>query len=109
MKLTELRELLDAETIQGESSNSDIACAYTSDLLSDVLAHASPGCALITIQAHRNAVAVASVVGAAAIVICNSRPIPDDMAEAAKNEGIALFRTSENQFEVSGRIWSALH
>jgi len=53
-------------------------------------------------------VAVAGLVGAPAIVLCNDRPIPDDMVEAAREEGIALFSTLLSQFEVSGRLWKAL-
>jgi hypothetical protein len=34
--------------------------------------------------------------------------MPDDMLEAAKDEGIAVIRTKENQFTVSGKIWEIL-
>jgi hypothetical protein len=53
-------------------------------------------------------VAVASHVGLAAIVVCNSRPLPDDMIASARAEGVALFRTPETAFEVSGRLWAGL-
>jgi hypothetical protein len=52
---------------------------------------------------------VASLVGLAAIVVCNSRPLPEDMIEAAKAEGVAVLRTPSSAFEVSGRLWAALH
>lgn len=86
----------------------EVTCGYTSDLLSDVMANASPACALITIQAHRNTVAVASLIGISAIVICNAREVPDEMSGAARDEGIAVLRCAETQFEVSGRLWTAL-
>lgn len=85
-----------------------ISGGYTSDLLSDVMANAKSGDALITIQAHRNTVAVASLVGIAAVVICNAREIPPEMAQAARDEGIGIASTSASQFEVSGLLWSAL-
>jgi len=53
-------------------------------------------------------VAVASLVGLAAIVICNDRPIPPDMVEAAAAEGVAIFLTKSSQFEVSGLLWPEL-
>jgi len=31
------------------------------------------------------------------------------MLEAAKDEGIAVIRTKENQFTVSGKIWEMLN
>lgn len=41
---------------------------YTSDLLSDVMAHIKEDDALITIQAHKNTIAVASLTGASAVI-----------------------------------------
>ncbi len=83
---------------------SDVSGGYTSDLLSDVMAHARQGDVLITIQSHKNTVAVASLAGISAIILCNSRPVPDDMVEAARQEDINLFRTPNNQFDTSCRI-----
>jgi hypothetical protein len=72
------------------------------------MAHAEEDCAFITIQAHKNTVAVASLVGARAIVICNNRPVQDDMVEAAAAEKVAIFRTSDNQFVTSCKIHALL-
>ena len=105
MKITEIAAALGAEVCQSEFDDTEVNGAYTSDLLSDVMAHAKDGGALITIQAHKNTVAVAALVNISVIVICNSRPLTDDMLEAAKDEGIAIIRTKENQFTVSGKLW----
>jgi serine kinase of HPr protein (carbohydrate metabolism regulator) len=72
------------------------------------MANAHDGGALITIQAHKNTVAVATLVNISVIVICNSRPLPEDMLEAAKDESIAVIRTKENQFTVSGKMYEML-
>jgi serine kinase of HPr protein (carbohydrate metabolism regulator) len=109
MTIAELKDIADAELVQDDYTDAELSGAYTSDLLSDVMAHASAGNVLVTMQAHRNTVAVASLVGAPAIVLCNDRPVPDDMLDAAREEKIAIFRTSKNQFEVSGRIWMSFH
>lgn len=108
MRIHELAALAEAVAVQPSERDDEIKGGYTSDLLSDVMANASSGQVLSTIQAHKNTVAVASIVGIPAIVICNGREIPEDMADAAREENIALFRTALNQFEVSGRLWSAL-
>jgi ACT domain-containing protein len=105
MTINELASALGAEICQSEFTDADVTGAYTS-VLSDVMANAKTGGALITIQAHKNTVAVATFVNISVIVICNSRPLPDDMLEAAKDEGIAVIRTKENQFTVSGKIWN---
>ena len=109
MNIRELAAALEAEICQDEFEDSELSGAYTSDLLSDVIANAKDGGALVTIQAHKNTVAVATLVNISVIVICNSRPLPDDMLEAAKDEGIAVIRTKENQFTVSGKIFQYLH
>jgi len=108
MRIRDLAGIVDAEIIQGVYEDAEVSGGYTSDLLSDVMAHAKAGEALITIQAHRNTIAVAGLVGASAIILCNGRPVPEDMIEAARDEGIALLRTDFNQYEVSGRLWKAM-
>ena len=92
------------EVITMPAPESGVSGGYTSDLLSDVMAHARQGDALITIQSHKNTVAVAALAGLSAIILCNSRPVPEDMAEAAAQEDINLFRTPDNQFETSCRL-----
>ncbi|MDR1930487.1 MAG: hypothetical protein LBQ44_07650 [Treponema sp.] len=108
MTVREAAALLGAEILQGDFEDLPLTGAYTSDLLSDVMAHAKDGGALITIQAHKNTVAVASLVNVTAIILCNNRPIQDDMLEAAKDEGIAVMRTRENQYTVSGKLYAVL-
>jgi hypothetical protein len=108
MTIREVAAVLEAEIVQGEFEDRPLRGAYTSDLLSDVMANARDGGALITIQAHKNTVAVATLVNISAIVVCNSRPLPPDMLEAARDEGIAVLLTGENQFTVSGKLYPLL-
>jgi hypothetical protein len=105
MTIREAAEVLGAKIVQDEFEDSGLSGAYTSDLLSDVMAHAKDGGALITIQAHKNTVAVATLVNISVIIICNSRPVPEDMLNAAKDEGIAILLTKDNQFTVSGKLY----
>jgi hypothetical protein len=108
MTIREAAKALGAEIVQTEFEDAPLTGAYTSDLLSDVMANAKDGGALITIQAHKNTVAVATLVNITAIVVCNSRPLPEDMLEAAKDEGIAVLLTKESQFTVSGKLYKLL-
>ena len=109
MTIREASGALGAEILHDEFEDSELSGAYTSDLLSDVMAYAKDGGALITIQAHKNTVAVATLVNISVIIICNNRPIPDDMLAAAKEEGIAVLLTKENQFTVSGKLYGLLN
>jgi hypothetical protein len=101
MKIQELEQLPGMECLVRGEAGAELTGGYTSDLLSDVMAHAAEGAALITIQAHKNTVAVASLAGIPAVIICNERPVGDEVLEAARNESIAVFRTAANQFDMS--------
>ncbi len=107
MTLHDIAAFDDVETLHF-NTDLPVTGGYTSDLLSDVMANAGEGCLLITIQAHNNTVAVAALAGAVGILVCNNRPVPDDMIESARREGIAVFRTSRNQFEASCMLGNRL-
>ena len=109
MTIREAVTAIGAKVVQEEFKDEELKGAYTSDLLSDVMANAKDGGALITIQAHKNSVAVATLVNLSLVIICNNRPLPDDMLEAAKDEGIAIALTSDSQFTVSGKLWNLLN
>jgi serine kinase of HPr protein (carbohydrate metabolism regulator) len=109
MTTRDVLKLIHAEILQGNFDDKEIAGVYASDLLSDVLANGRESTVLITIQAHKNTVAVATVVDISLIILCNNRPIIDDMIEAAAQARVGVLRTPLSQFEVSGQIWQALH
>jgi len=109
MTIREAAKNLGAEIIHEDFDDTILTGAYTSDLLSDVIANAKDGGALITIQAHKNTVAVATLVDLSVIIICNNRPIPDDMLASAKDKEIAILLTKENQFTVSGKLYALLN
>ncbi len=101
MKLDRLLDIPGTECLLPAPAGAEFDSAFTSDLLSDVLAHAAENSVLITIQAHQNAVAVASLVGIRAILACSARPIPSDMLAAARTKSIGLYRTPLHQFDAS--------
>jgi hypothetical protein len=109
MKLSALTKKLEYESVVHVPEDRDVLNGYTSDLLSDVMGNAEEGSVLITIQAHRNSVAVASQLDFPAIIICNNRQIPSDMEDSARKEGIALLKTKDNQFTASYKVFTAIH
>ncbi|MDR1893985.1 MAG: hypothetical protein LBQ61_04730 [Spirochaetales bacterium] len=108
MKISELEKKLPVTSLQGEYEDSEIRGAYTSDLLSDVMAHAPDSSVLVTIQGHKNTVAVAALADIKVILLCNNRTPEDGMIAAARDEGIAVFVTPENQFKISCLLGAAL-
>ena len=89
-------------------SNAAIHAAYTSDMLSDVMAHAPENSALITIQNHINTIAVSTLAGIEIVVVCHNRDIPADMLKSAEAEGVGIVTTPLSQFEASCAIGLAL-
>lgn len=96
------------ELLEEGASQAPIAAAYTSDLLSDVLAHAPRDSVWITLQTHRAVIGVAVAVGVRAILIAHRRSVPAETLEAARAESVALARSPLNQFELSWRVHMAL-
>jgi Mg2+/Co2+ transporter CorC len=108
MVVRDLAKLEGFTTQYMDEGNEEIVDAYAGDLLSDVMGNAPSDSVLITIQAHKNTVAVASLASIKALVICNNRSTPQDMLEAAKEEAICVFTTKDTQFEASCKIAKAL-
>lgn len=108
MKTSDIPGILECRTLTTGDPDAAVTGGYTSDLLSDVMGNAREGDVLITIQAHKNTVAVANLGGLPAILLCNSRSAPEDMLDAAEHEGITIFTTSLNQFITSHRLALAL-
>jgi len=106
--LKELAALLSLETVVAGNPEALIEQGYTSDLLSDVMAHAKDNSVLITIQSHKNSVAVAAMLDMPAIIICNRRPVPADMKTAAESEHIGILLTDDDQYTVSWKLRDAL-
>ena len=84
--------------IEVDVPDAEVSCAYVGDLLSDVMGHAGDDSVLITVQNHLNTIAVCTLAGIRVIVICHGRPVPPDMAEAAKREEGAIVVTPLSQY-----------
>ena len=108
MTLQGLMEACGLEGVLVEDGCVEVTGVYTSDLLSDVMAHCPDGAVLVTVQNHTNTVAVCTLVGAPAILIVHGRAIPDEMLAAARREKIALLRTRDDQFEASCKLGRVL-
>jgi hypothetical protein len=87
----------------------EIVTGFTSDLLSDVMANAPENCVLITLQAHKNTIACASLAGVAVVFLAGHLSAGDEMLQAAAQEKIALLGSSENQFQLSVRVAGLLN
>lgn len=104
MTLQSVIDAIGLESVLVPDAQVEVTGAYTSDLLSDVVAHCPDGALLVTVQNHKNSVAVCTLVGAPAIIVVHDREIAADMIDVARREGVALLRTPADQFSISCRL-----
>lgn len=110
MKVTELVEKLGLTVFSGhEGLGNEIRGGYTSDLLSDVMGHATAGSVWITIQTHRNVLAIASLRDISAVIItCGEKPGEDTMTQS-NEEGIPVLGTELPTFDITGMLYSIIN
>jgi hypothetical protein len=97
-------ELLGVEDDDG-TGEIEITRGYASDLLSDVLANAPTGGVLVTLQVHLNVIAVASHAGLQAVIFSCGRVPDDEVIERGFEEGLSLFVSASDTFEIVGRLY----
>ena len=109
MKLLDLASRLGLTMHQSQGrSGIEVSGAYTSDLLSDVMAYGRENNVWITCQTHENIVAVAKLKNLAAIILVNSRRPDAATLRRAQEESILLYSTSDTAFVVTGKLYNLL-
>ena len=110
MTVRELVEKLNLTVFCGEKNlDNEIKGGYVSDLLSDVMGFAQEGNVWVTLQTHKNVIAIASLKELACVILVKGNKPDDDMLEQAKEEEIPVLGTTEQTFEVAGKIYQMLN
>ncbi len=89
-------------------SDDEIESGYCGDLMSDVIANAGNNSIWITIQAHKNSIAVALIKDIKAIVFVNNVEINQELIEKAREEEINLLKSEKNSFQICGLLYQLL-
>lgn len=109
MNVNELVEKLNLIVVAGaDGLDREITGGYSSDLLSDVMGHAEAGMVWVTLQTHKNVMAIASLKELAAVVLVKGFQPDPDMLEQAKEEGIPVLSTRLSAFEINGLIYNLI-
>lgn len=105
VSLKEVVEQLEVQVVTGEGTlNRPVAAGYATDLLSCAMNHAKKDYIWITLQAHVNVVAVASLLDLSGVVITEGNtPDPETIARA-ESEGVALLLTPKPTFAVVSEL-----
>jgi predicted transcriptional regulator len=108
MKVRDIQSAFNLELAAGRNGlDRDVAEGYCGDLLSDVIANAGGGYLWLTIQSHRNIVAVAVLKDLAAIVLVSGHRPDEDTRAKAEEEGIPLLVFPGTSFELAGKLFRA--
>ena len=109
MKVSELVKELNLEVYSGvEGLNREITGGYVSDLLSDVMGNASEGDVWVTLQTHRNVIAIASLKELACVLLVSSLAPEQNTMEHSNEEKIPVVGTSLSTFEITGLLYQKL-
>lgn len=105
LTLAQAATILQAETVVAAACpEQEVAACFAADLMSDVLAFASPGAILLTGLTTDQAIRTAAVKQLCAVFIIQGKQAGNDMIEAALEERVPLFRTSLSKYEACGLL-----
>lgn len=107
MNLQEIITDLDLKVFTGDKDFSSITptCGYSSDLLSCVMAGAPHKSLWVTLQAHSNIVAVATLLELSAVIITEGATPDEATIAKANEEDVLLLGTDKPSFHVVGKLW----
>jgi predicted transcriptional regulator len=108
MKFAELISAVEGELITKQANvDVEVACIGAADLMSDVLAFAEPGSALLTGLCNPQVVRTAEMADIIGIIFVRGKSPPPETISLAEEKGIPLVSTSYTMFELSGRLYNA--
>lgn len=107
MNLRELVKRLNLKVFSCENLlEREFEGVYVCDLLSDVLADAKPNQIWITLQTHKNIVAIAQLKGLSTIVLVKGLEPNENTIQKADEERIVLLGSEENTFDLVGKLYA---
>lgn len=110
MKVNDIITILGLKVFGGSQGlDREITGGYTSDLLSDVMGHADTGKIWITLQTHKNVIAIASLKDLAAVILIKGLEPDADMLAQSEEEGIPVLGTENQAFETTGKLFNLLN
>ena len=110
MKVSELVNELNLKVFSGrEGLNREITGGYVSDLLSDVMGNANEGEVWVTLQTHRNVVAIASLKELACVLLVSSLEPEQITIDHSNEEGMPVLGTTMSTFEIAGLLYQKIN
>ena len=109
MKVRELVDKLNLKVLSGaDGLDREIEGCYVSDLLSDVMGNAEMGNVWVTLQVHKNVMAIASLKELACVILVKGQTATEETLEQSNEEGIPFLSTTMETFETAGKIYELI-
>lgn len=106
MKLSTIREILDATVLSGEEHlDREVLAACGSDFMSDVLAYVKDQAVLLTGLVNIQTVRTADMMDMVCIVFVRGKSPDADMIALAERRGMVLLKTTHRMFTACGLLW----
>ncbi|MCQ2272897.1 MAG: serine kinase [Bacteroidales bacterium] len=110
MKVQDLVDALNLKVISGaQGLDREVDGCYVSDLLSDVMGNADMNNVWVTLQTHKNVMAIASLKELACVIFVKGLMAAEEVIEQSNEEGIPLLSTNMQTYEVVGKLYNILN
>ncbi len=87
-----------------ESINKEVNNVFVGDLLSFVMGEGEEESVWITIQAHLNSIAVASLKDFSAIILAHDVRLEEDVEQKALEENICIMFSKESSYDIAKKL-----
>jgi hypothetical protein len=105
MTLQQILSEVELEIVAGtDRLDRPVRGGYASDMLSCVMGHAKQNDLWVTLQAHANVVAVASLLGLSGVIITEGQRPDEETLDRAEKLGIVVMLTRKTTFSVVGEL-----
>lgn len=109
MKVNDIVKELGLKVFSGEKGlDKEVSGGYVSDLLSDVMGFAKEGNVWITLQTHKNIMAIATLKDVAAVILVKNFEPDEDTIEVSNSEEIPILGSSDPTYELTGKLYNML-
>ncbi len=109
MTVREIVEKLNLKVFSGEKGlDNEITGGYVSDLLSDVMGFAQEGSIWVTLQTHKNIMAIATLKELSAVILVKGFEPEQDAIDVSNEENIPILGSKEQTYELTGKIYNII-
>ena len=107
MKISTIKELLNAEIVCGEDNlENEVYSACGSDMMSDVLAYVKDQAVLLTGLVNTQVVRTAEMMDMVCVVFVRSKSPTPEMVELAREHGMVLMKSKMRMYEACGKLYA---